>query len=218
MEGSTSTNATNIATLSNNLSANYNTKTQDTALFKPIAQIEARIENSTAKTKISCDSDRYISVTSNGVKIGDILEDEVNQGFTLSTTKRLNLVSALPQTLYHNSAAALFNFKFTGNNDTATPGAVNYGQLQIAPSNVTNLNPALTLISSRVNGLGTVGSLFLDSAYGQVATPLVIAPQSLTDAGATQMLQYRSTAAPALKNQFVGKTGYASATAITEGN
>lgn len=33
----------NITLLSNDLSANYNTKTQDTALFKPIAQIESKI-------------------------------------------------------------------------------------------------------------------------------------------------------------------------------
>jgi len=32
--------ASDISALSGNLSANYNTKTQDTALFKPIAQIE----------------------------------------------------------------------------------------------------------------------------------------------------------------------------------
>jgi hypothetical protein len=33
---------------------------------------------------------------------------------------------------------------------------------------VTTLNPAPTLISSRVNGLGSVGALYLDSTYGQV--------------------------------------------------
>lgn len=60
--------------------------------------------------------------------------------------------------------------------------------------------------------------MFLDSTYGQVETPLIVAPQSLTDAGATQMVQYRATATPALKNQFVGKTGQAATTAITEAN
>ena len=104
VEGSAALNATNIQTLSNDLSANYNTKTQDTALFKPIAQIESKIKNSTEKTAISCDSDRYISIKSNNNKICDILEDEINAGFTLNTyNKRLNLVSDQPQTQYHNS-------------------------------------------------------------------------------------------------------------------
>lgn len=58
---------------------------------------DPNIRNSTNNTAISCDTDRYISIKSNGNKIADIIEDEVNQGFTLLTNnKRLNLVSTQP--------------------------------------------------------------------------------------------------------------------------
>lgn len=55
---------------------------------------DTKIQNSTGFTAISCDSDRYISIKSMNNKLCDILEDEVNQGFTLNTyNKRLNFVS-----------------------------------------------------------------------------------------------------------------------------
>jgi hypothetical protein len=83
---------------------------------------DSNIRNSTNNTAISCDTDRYISIKSNGNKIADILEDEVNQGCTLSTSKRLNLVATQPITLYHNSAGGLINMKYTDSGNTTTPG------------------------------------------------------------------------------------------------
>lgn len=82
--------------------------------------------------------------------------------------------------------------------------------MQLAPSNTTNINPALTFTSSRVNGLGTAGAIFLDSSYGSAANPLIISPQSLTDAGGNQFSMLRSTAtlpAGSLRNTFTGVTG-----------
>lgn len=81
-------------------------------------------------------------------------------------------------------------------------------------SSVTNLNPALTLVSSRINGFGTVGSMFLDSTYGTISTPLIIAPQTITDANANTMTMYRSTfsSLPATvpRTSFSTSTGYSS--------
>lgn len=57
------------------------TKTETDTLLsgkKNTGTFDTTIQNSTAKTKISCDNDRYISVTSNGNKILDVIEDEVN--------------------------------------------------------------------------------------------------------------------------------------------
>ena len=94
VEGATILNTDAIISLSNNLSTNYNSKTEDTDLFKPIDQIESKIQHASELSAISCDGNRYISVKSNGNKICDILEDEVNAGFTINTyNKRLNLVS-----------------------------------------------------------------------------------------------------------------------------
>ena len=45
-------------------------------LKRNIAEPDSKIRNSTDKTSISCDTDRYISIKSNGNKLGDILEDE----------------------------------------------------------------------------------------------------------------------------------------------
>jgi hypothetical protein len=67
-----------------------------------------------------------------------------------------------------------------------------------------------------VNGFGTAAAVYCDSSYGQSSTPLILSAQSLTDASANQLTMYRSTAAPALKTQISGKTGYASAIAVTE--
>ena len=94
--------------------------------------------------------------------------------------RRLNLVSNEPQTFYHNSGNSLYNFKYTDDGNV-TPGQLRFGQIQLAPSNTTNLNPALTIISSRVNGLGNAGAIYLDSSYG--IAPLIFSPQSLTDSG-----------------------------------
>lgn len=144
-------------------------KTQvDTALLlkKDTGTFDTKIRNANDKTAISCDTDRYISIKSNGTKLADVLEDEVNGGLTINTyNKRYNVVSQQPQTYYHNAGTGLFNFKYTDDGNT-TPGQLRLGQIQLAPSNTTNLNPALTLSSSRVNGLGTVGAMYLDSAYG----------------------------------------------------
>lgn len=151
-----------------------------------------------------------------GNKLGDFLEDEVNQGLTINTyNKRINLVSNQPQTFYHNSGASLYNFKYTDDGNT-TAGQARYGQIQLAPSNTTNLNPALTLISSRVNGLGNVGSIFLDSTYG--VAPLILSPQSLTDAGGNQFSMVRSTVslpAGSLRNTFSSATGYTAGVSIS---
>lgn len=145
-----------------------------------------------------------------GTKLCDILEDEQNQGMTILTNnKRFNVVSSQPQTLYHNSPAALFNFKYTDDGNQVA-GQARFGQIQLAPSNTTNLNPALTFTSSRVNGLGTAGAIFLDSSYGSASNPLIISPQSLTDAGGNQFSMLRSTAtlpAGTLRNTFTGVTG-----------
>jgi len=135
-------------------------------LKRDITARDPKIQNANNNTAISCDTDRYISIRSNGNKLGDILEDEQNQGLTvLTNNKRLNFVSTQPQTYYHNAPAGLFNFKYTDDGNT-TAGPARFGQLQIAPSNTTNLNPALTLSSSRVNGLGTAASIYCDSTYG----------------------------------------------------
>lgn len=68
----------------------------DTALAtkKNTGTFDSKIENATAKTAFQCDTDRYVSIKSNGNKICDILEDEVNAGCTINTNnKRLNFVS-----------------------------------------------------------------------------------------------------------------------------
>ena len=46
------------------------------ALKKNTGTFDTKIQNSTAKTAISCDGDRYISIKSNDNKICDVLEDE----------------------------------------------------------------------------------------------------------------------------------------------
>ena len=68
------------------------------ALKKDTGTFDTKIQNSTAKTTISCDGDRYISVKSNDNKICDVLEDEQNQGMTILTagSKRFNVVSGGP--------------------------------------------------------------------------------------------------------------------------
>lgn len=145
-----------------------------------------------------------------GTKLADILEDEQNQGMTILTNnKRFNLVSAQPQTFYHNSPASLYNFKYTDDGNLVN-GQFRFGQIQLAPSNTTNLNPALTLISSRVNGLGNAGAIYLDSTYG--IAPLIFSPQSLTDSGGNQFSMVRSTVdlpPGSLRNTFSAATGYA---------
>lgn len=183
------------------------------ALKKNTGTFDTKIQNSTGNTAVSCDGDRYISIRSNGSKLADVLEDEQNAGMTILTagSKRFNLVSGGPQTLYHNSTAGLFNMKYTDDGNVV-PGQARFGQLQLAPSNTTTLNPALTLVSSRVNGLGTAGALFLDSTYGTAETPLILAPQSLTDVGGNSLSMLRSTAnvpAGTLRNTFSGTTGSA---------
>lgn len=146
------------------------------ATKKNTGTFDSKIENTTAKTAFQCDSDRYLSIKSNGSKLCDILEDEVNAGCTInSNNKRLNFVSQQPQTFYHNSGSGLFNLKYTDDGNM-TAGQARFGQVQLAPSNTTTLNPAVTLASSRVNGLGTVGTLFLDSTYGNAQVPLIVAP------------------------------------------
>ena len=55
---------------------------------------------------------------SDGVKILSILEDEQNDGCTLLTDKRFNVVSTQPITMYHNSANGLINFKYTDDGNT----------------------------------------------------------------------------------------------------
>lgn len=63
-------------------------------LKRDLTAPDTKIRNANDKTAVSCDTDRYISVKSNGNKIADILEDEVNAGFTLNTyNKRYNVVS-----------------------------------------------------------------------------------------------------------------------------
>lgn len=147
------------------------------ALKKNNGTFDTRIQNATNQTAVSCDNDRYISIRSNNAKLGDVFEDEQNQGLSILTagTKRFNVISGGPQTLYHNSTAGLFNLKYTDDGNVV-PGQTRFGQLQLAPSNTTNLNPALTLLSSRVNGLGTAGAVYLDSTYGQTSNPLIVSP------------------------------------------
>lgn len=154
-----------------------------------------------------------------GNKLCDVLEDEVNQGTTINTyNKRLNLVSNQPQTFYHNSPGGLFNMKYTDDGNTV-PGQMRFGQLQLAPSNTTAINPAVTLSSSRVNGLGVAGSLYLDSSYGTANVPLILAPQSLTDANANLMTMYRSTAnLPTGTPQTVFSKSVGYATGVTPTN
>jgi hypothetical protein len=85
------------------------------ATKKNTGTFDSKIQNSTGNTAVSCDGDRYISIRSNGAKLADVLEDEQNQGMTILTagSKRFNVVSGGPQTLYHNSPAGLFNLKYT---------------------------------------------------------------------------------------------------------
>lgn len=93
------------------------TKTETDNLLtgkKNTGTFDTKIQNATGLSTISCDTDRYVSIKSNGTKLCDILEDEQNQGMTILTNnKRFNIVSTQPQTLYHNSPAGLFNFKYT---------------------------------------------------------------------------------------------------------
>lgn len=62
-------------------------------LKKDTTSFDAKIQNAAGKTSINCAGDRYIDITSNGTKIVSILEDEVNQGCTLLTDKRFNVVA-----------------------------------------------------------------------------------------------------------------------------
>lgn len=64
---------------------------------KDTGTFDTKIQNANAKTHVSCDGDRYISVRSNGNKLCDIHEDEQNQGCTVATyNKRFNVVSSQP--------------------------------------------------------------------------------------------------------------------------
>jgi hypothetical protein len=73
------------------------TKTEtDTFLAgkKATGTFDTKIQNATAQSAISCDTDRYLSIKSNGAKLCDILEDEQNAGMTILTNnKRFNVVS-----------------------------------------------------------------------------------------------------------------------------
>jgi hypothetical protein len=53
-------------------------KTTSDAAYKAKTSMESKIQDATGNAAISCDSSRYISIKSNGNKLGDILEDEVN--------------------------------------------------------------------------------------------------------------------------------------------
>lgn len=66
VEGSSSQNATDISTVSSNLSGNYYNKTASDARFKPVAQIETKIQNSTINTKLECSGDNAITIKANG--------------------------------------------------------------------------------------------------------------------------------------------------------
>lgn len=98
------------------------------ATKKNTGTFDTKIQNSTGNTAVSCDGDRYISIRSNGSKLADVLEDEQNAGMTILTagSKRFNVVSGGPQTLYHNSPAGLFNLKYTDDGNT-TPGQARFG-------------------------------------------------------------------------------------------
>jgi len=113
----------------------------------------------------------------------------------------------------------LFNFKYTDDGNT-TPGQTRFGQLQLAPSNTTNLNPALTLQSGRVNGLGVGGSIFLDSSYGTPEVPLVIAAETPTSANANTltMLSNAATVPGGVRTIFSKKTGYAPGVVVDQEN
>jgi hypothetical protein len=64
---------------------------------KNTGTFDSKIQNATAKTHVSCDGDRYISVRSNGNKLCDLHEDEQNAGMTIATyNKRFNVVSNQP--------------------------------------------------------------------------------------------------------------------------
>lgn len=63
-----------ISTLSSNLNSNYNTKTQDASLYKPISQIESKIQNSTTNASLSCSSDNQIDIKVNGSNKGYIFQ------------------------------------------------------------------------------------------------------------------------------------------------
>ena len=80
------------------------------------------------------------------------------------------------------------------------------------------MNPAVTIISSRVNGLGVAGAVFLDSAYGTPEVPLIIAPESLTntDANTLTMLSNAATVPDGVRTLFSKKAGYAAGVTVDQ--
>ena len=72
VEASSSQNATDITTVSQNLSANYYNKTAADAKYKPIAQIETKIQNAAVNSKIECTGDNSINIRANGQDLGNI--------------------------------------------------------------------------------------------------------------------------------------------------
>lgn len=75
----------------------YSKTDVDNALLtkKNTGTFDTKIQNSTAKTAVSCDGDRYISIKSNGNKMADLHEDTITNGFTIATyDKRFAVVSS----------------------------------------------------------------------------------------------------------------------------
>ena len=94
MIGNLNLNSNKLTNLSSGTTSGDAVNKGQLDLKRDLTAPDSKIRNSTDKTAISCDTDRYISVKSNGNKICDLLEDEVNAGFTVNTyNKRLNLVS-----------------------------------------------------------------------------------------------------------------------------
>lgn len=124
----TKTETDTALVLKANQATTYTKTETDTFLTgkKNTGTFDTKIQNSTGLTAISCDTDRYMSLKSNGTKLCDILEDEQNAGMTILTNKRFNVVSTQPQTLYHNSPAGLFNFKYTDDGNQVT-GQARFG-------------------------------------------------------------------------------------------
>lgn len=64
-----------------------------------------------------------------------------------------------------------------------------------------------------------MGTLFLDSTYGNAQVPLIVAPQSLTDANSNTMTMYRTNStlpAGTPKTVFSQSVGYVNGVTPTE--
>jgi hypothetical protein len=86
------------APTANNHASNKKYVDDGLATKKNTNTFDTKIQNATGNTAVSCDGDRYISIRSNNAKLGDVFEDEQNQGMSILTagTKRFNVISGGP--------------------------------------------------------------------------------------------------------------------------